>query len=514
MRHSSRRLLLLALVLIGAPAVGALAEKPGWVARDTLVVGRESDSRSLDPVAVDDGESVKVIDNIYETLVSIGPGGRPTPLLATHWAVMDGAHGYTFTIRQNVRFHDGKPMTAAAVAASLKRLIDSDTAPYRAFYRTIKKVMAFDDKVQVWTHVPDGTLLYNLAMFPAAIVSPSAVARYGRQYGRKQAVGTGPFRFRRWDRDKSLVLERNADYWGKKAGVSKLEFRVVAGQDRRLRALAKGQLSLVGAAPPGAVPKGVSRVTSKPGQQISLCYLGMNTQVAPFDNPKFRRAIAHALDKKAIAKLYKGLATPLGQPIPPGVNGHSSGVKGLSFDLKRARKLLLESGVKGRTFTLAHMTNARPYILTPAAVARLIKAQLARIGLVIELAPMGWRRYLGHVQGGNQQLFLLGWTTDNGDADNFLWTFFHSENATRGAALNISFFKSPRMDRLLVLQRREVDPGRRATRIAEAARFAVEQAPIVPLIAARTYVLHHPRLMGVSIGPLHSRNLWQITIRK
>ncbi len=277
--------LFLVIALLLPLALEANAQKPEWVKTNTLVYGRGDDSLSLDPAYVDDGESVKVIETIYETLLRVGAGGRLEPWLATRWSVLDGFHGYVFTIRKNVWFHDGTPMTPAAVAASLNRLLAS-RSPYLTFYQTIKRVSAAGQQVRVETSKPDATLPYNLAMFPASIVSSAAVKRHGRLFGPQVAVGTGPFKLTRWQKDVVVEVARFKGYWGKKARVTRIEFRKVRDDRKRLALLRSGHLSYMD----GLNPRDIKGVMSDPklvlkmserGHETSLLYLAFNTQSPP-----------------------------------------------------------------------------------------------------------------------------------------------------------------------------------------------------------------------------------------
>lgn len=491
-----------------------------WRERDALVYGRGSDSKKLDPIAVDDGESVKVIINVYETLVRVGFDNKLGPCLATEWQPLTGGkHGYDFTIRKGVKYHDGTDLTPETVKQSLERLITFEGAPYGAFYKSIKQVSVIDGRVRVETHEPDATLLLNLAMFPACIVSPAAVNKHGKRFGTKDgaAVGTGPFRFSRWVPDQVVVVERNEAYWGKKAGVSRIEFRTVADNTQRLTLLKNGDLSYMDQPNPQDLKdirsngNLVLKMRDR-GKESSLLYLALNTQQPPFDNVKFRQAIAHALDKETIAGLYHGAAQPAELPVPPGIHGHSKKVLGLEHDLALARKLLAESGVTEREFTLVHMSNPRPYILNPPEVARAIAGSLEKIGLKIKIMPYRWRRYLDLVQKGEHQMCLLGWSTDNGDADNFLSTFYSSKNTKKGSALNVSFFEDKKMDDMLAEARRTVDPARRNEVLERLYRYATQQSNIVPLIYARDMIVHSKFLENVQLHPLQKKFLWPIRI--
>ena len=144
----------------------------------------------------------------------------------------------------------------------------------------------------------------------------------------------------------------------------------------------------------------------------------------------------------------------------------------------------------------------------------MIAANLGKLGITVKLEPLPWRAFLKKVQGGKHQLCLLGWTTDNGDADNFLSTFFDSENTELGSALNVSFFKNATMDRLLTEQRRAIEPKQRRRVLGMIYRHLRTLSPMVPLVTVRDVFAHHPLLEGVTVGPIHHRALWRIRIRK
>jgi peptide/nickel transport system substrate-binding protein len=506
------------LITFRALTTFGCSERSNWTTKDILVYGRGSDSRSLDPIAVDDGESIKVQTSILERLARVDFDGTIQPCLATRWeALGEGRHGLRFHIREGVTFHDGTSLDAQVVVFNLQRLLHSES-PYLQFYGTIDpdKVRAVSGTVEVETTRPDANLLRHLSMFPAAIVSPKAVEKLGEEFG-DRAVGTGPFRFESWEKDQRIVLVRNETYWGDKAGVSRIEFWRIKDNNSRIKKLVNGDLSYID----NPNPQDIETIENHPdldyqmrkaGHEISLLYMAMNTSRPPFDNPLFRRAIAHAIDKKKIASLYQGIANPADQAVPPGIFGHSDTVEGIDLNLEKARQLLEQSGVTRRSFTLAHMANSRPYIRQPHEVARAIRESLRRIGLEIKIKKYPWGTYLPLVQGARHDFCLLGWTTDNGDADNFLSTFYASTSAKVGSALNVSFFKNPKMDALLDRQRNEIDPKKRQQTLDTIYRFAADQSPIVPLVFVSDMIAYHRALKNVRFHPLGEKVLSPIRI--
>lgn len=498
--------------------------------KGVLVYGRGSDSKSLDPADIDDGESVKVVVNVYEPLVQIKyhESGRMVvvPLLAEKWEPLgpdaDGKarHGFKFTLRAGVKFHDGTPLDADAVVYSLKRLVagkaadgaspDARESPYRSYYTSIvgdqvKKVG--DLEVEVPTKEPDAQLLINLAMFPACIVSPTAAQQAGAEFGQKVVVGTGPFIFDKWERNKRIVLKANPEYWDGEPAVKQLHFVEVRDNNSRLQNLKNGDVLYTDNINPQDIPviqedPNLTVMMRPTGREISLLYMSMNTTAKPFDNVKFRQAIALAIDKQKIAGLYYGIATPAELAVPPGIQGYNDMKELTPRDVEKAKQLLAESGVTQKQFTLVHMANPRPYIRQPKEVARAIKDSLAEIGLEITTEAMPWKAYLAKVQNGEHQLALLGWTTDNGDADNFLSTFYSEATAKKGSALNISFFTDSKMELLLQQQKRIVDQAARQKVLNEIYAYAKQQTPLVPLVYCKDMIAFNKAVTNVSLHPL------------
>lgn len=482
-----------------------------------LVFGRGADSKSLDPAAIDDGESVKVVDNLYDTLAKIAfdpQQGRlvTRPHLAEKWEPLpDGKPGLKITLKPNLKFHDGTSCDAAAVVFSLKRLAGADSkSPYKSFYATILvDALAAPSALEVVvpTNVPDAQLLSNLSMFPASIVSPTAVAKHGTGFGTEAAVGTGAFKLKRWERNRRIELEPNPEYFAGAPTVKGLHFVEIADNNARVQALRNGDISVADGLNTQDYEGIQASPTLKlklrdPGREISLLYLAFNTKVAPFDNLKFRQALAHAVDKDKIALLYNGVATRAELAVPPGILGADPAFKGFARDLEKAKALLAESGVTTRALKLALMTNPRPYILQPKEVARAIADAFKDLGLEVTLDEMPWATYLAHVKKGEHQMGLLGWSTDNGDADNFLSTFYDSSNTEVGTASNISFFQDKAMDALLERQRRSVVPDERRAALEETYRYANEQAPLVPIVYVKDSFAHHARVEGVELDPI------------
>jgi ABC-type transport system substrate-binding protein len=325
-----------------------------------LVFLRGGDSRSLDAGDVTDGESSKVIEQVYDTLVRYLPGSTEIePSLATSWSANEDKTVWTFEVRPGVRFHDGAPLDAAAVADSFERqrdpghrfsFEDGSWGNWKALFGFVERVEVGAHPMQVVFRCKEPAppfFLKQLAMFTCSIVSPKALAELGPRI-RIHPVGTGPFRFVSWDTGREVHLARNEAYWDGPPKLANLYFRVAQDATVRSERLMAGQgADLID----NLGPDTIDRLEADPGvvvarrPQSSLCYLAMNTLKPPFDDPRVREAVAYALNKEGLVRIaYRGHAEPATVPVPPGFGGRHDALADRPRDLAKARALLREAG--------------------------------------------------------------------------------------------------------------------------------------------------------------------------
>ncbi len=339
------------------PLIRRVTEAPS----DTLVFLRGADSNSLDPGDVTDGESSKVIEQVFDRLVRYVPGTQDVePALATSWSQSDDHKVWTFQIREGVTFHDGSALDGAAVATTFERMRDPNH-PYHfpdgkwdnwkgSFQRLIGKVEVGSHPMEVvfrCNHAAPSFFLHMLAMFGCSIISPAALEKHGADI-RINPVGTGAFKFVKWDSGREIHLTRNDDYWDGAPKLKDVYFRI--SQDATVRAdrlIAGSGADLIDNLGPDTIPQleqTESVVVSKLPQS-SFCYLSMNCLKPPFDNPKVREAVAYALNKENLIKLaYRGYAKPALVPTLPSFVGFPKDLEDRPHDPEKAKALLREAG--------------------------------------------------------------------------------------------------------------------------------------------------------------------------
>jgi peptide/nickel transport system substrate-binding protein len=406
----------------------------------TLVYGRGADAVGLDPAVVTDGESFRVTRNIYESLLEYKRTSTEIiPGLAERWETSPDGLIWTFALRRNVKFHDGTPFNAAAVVFNFERwmfehhpqhqgVFEYWKSMFGGFPGFVKSVQAVDDfTVEFTLEKPMAPFMANLAMPMFGIASPTAMKQFGDDYF-KNPVGTGPFRFREWRKDDRIVLERHAEYWGEKALLDRVIFRSIVDNSARLLELQAGSIDLMEFLNPDDIPT----VKNDPNLQLLLRpsmnvgYLWWNVEKEPFGKLEVRRAIAHAVNKRAIVeKLFGGIGVPAKNMLPPSLWGYNEAVKDYEYSPAKARDYLAKAGLpNGFTTKLWAMPNPRPYMPQPTKIAEAMQADLRAVGIEAEIVTMDWATYLAKTRDGQQEMYMLGWTGDNGDPDNFLYWFF------------------------------------------------------------------------------------------
>jgi peptide/nickel transport system substrate-binding protein len=436
--------------------------------------------------------------------------------LAEKWEITNGGKEVTLYLRSGIKFHDGTPLNAQAVKATFDRYMNKDTGsptsslvgPYAG--ATVKDnltvTIAFTD--------PNAPVMSNLARELTSILSPTAIEKQGLKYT-DNPVGTGPFRFESWVRGQKITLVRNPDYsWPQKAyytnkGPSyfdRFELRIIPDEETRVLALEKGEIHISNVPPHIAKRlKGNPNVTLLEAKNPGLWYLGMNCKKAPWNNPKLRQAVAHAINRQEIIDNgMEGYASPLYSPTAENVWGHHPGTKQVSPEFSpQAGKALIESlgykmqanGIYAKGTTPLTMTlwtyNFQPYV----RIAEIIQNQLKKIGVLVNINMMEQATLLANTNKGEHDGLLLASFWPDPDV---LYYFFHS---SRLATSNRIHYADKDMDRLLELGRQTVDLERRKGVYAEIQQKIVKEAAWVPLFTPIDIYGVHKSVTGVKRDP-------------
>ncbi|MCY6369776.1 ABC transporter substrate-binding protein [Clostridium ganghwense] len=483
-------------------ADGAKAQK----AEKTLVFAQGADPRGLDPAFVDDGESAKIIANVYEGLLKYKSNSTELePCLATEWKISPDGKEYTFKLRQGVKFHDGTDFNAEAVKFSIDRQLPpkrTEDMPYASFtFGPVDKVEVVDPyTVKILLKEPYTPFLANLAMCLAApIVSPAAVQKYGDKFI-ENPVGTGVFKFVKWDRGQSIVLERNEEYWGEKAKVNKAVFKFTKENSVRASELMAGQVDIIDGVDPNDVAqleKSGLNVLKQPGMNIN--YMAFNCSRPPFDNAKLREAISYAIDREELVKfLYQGYSEVANSQMPSFIPGFNDKVKPYEYNPEKAKAMLKELGKENLEIKMIVYSNPRPYNPVGQKLAEAIQGYLLKVGVKATVEPYTWTEYKEKTKQGEGDIMFYGWTGDNGDPDNFLSLLDSNEIAS---SLNAAKYKNDKVDELLAEARKTPNGEERNKLYKDIQDILAKDAPWLPISSAKSMAAYSSKIKGFTYHP-------------
>ncbi len=516
--------LLLPMIFLSMPAEADSHAKGG-----TFIFGRGGDSVGLDPALEEDGESFKVCDNIYDTLVQYKDGSTEIePGLATSWESSEDGLTWTFYLRKGVTFHDGTPFNAEAVLFSLNRQHD-ETHPFNDIEGSyiywaatgladiVDKITAIDEfTVQIQLKTAYSPFIYTIAITPFSIVSPTAVKKFGDKYT-NNPVGTGPFKFARWDRDDKIVLVANDNYWDGRPKLDRVIFRSIPDNAVRLIELQRGGLHAMEFPNPDDLQQiqddETLELLSQPGTNIG--YLAMNMDKPPLDNLKVRLAINHAINKSDIIKhLYQGLGVPAKNPIPPTMWSYDDTIEDFDYNPKLAKQLLAEAGYpNGFETTLWALPVPRPYIPDGRALAEVLQSELRNVGIQTKIVTYDWGTYLEKTKNGEHDMAMLGWSADLGDPDNFFY-FLLSKSSAEKPAGNIAFYRSDAMQNVLEQARAISDKDKRVSLYQQAQQIFHKDVPWVPLAHAKQILVINKKVKNLKLHPLNWKYFRNVSLER
>ena len=503
---------------ITALTTGMTLEQPRLygIARDQALVlagGESTNPREYDP-ATTHGSGDKLL---FSGLVSFDPQLNLIPELATSWDVSPDGTVYTFHLRPDARFHNGKPVTANDVIYSWDRAADpatnSDTVlTYLGDIAGVKErhagqadaisgLNAIDDHtLQVTIDAPKPYFLQKLT-YPTAFVVDQENVESGSEWYRSPN-GTGPYRLARWDSFKSMLYERNDDYYLEPAKIPYIIMPLYTGDSLRL--YESGDIDVTGiggnSLPRFQDPKEPMHADLRDGVSLCTGMIIFDNQLPPFDDPKVRQAFSLAFDReKYIDIVTQNNALPARGPLPPGLPGYNTALKGLPYDPDRARQLLAESKYGG-------VDQLPPIVYTAGghgsasggSVSALAQMWQQNLGITITVENVEPDKYSDLIHAGQHgQMFSGGWCADYPDPENFADALFHT-----GAQQNQSHYSNPQVDALLEQARTERDVTKRLQLYQQAEQLIVDDAVVLFTTHGLSHVLVKPYIQGYVLTPI------------
>jgi peptide/nickel transport system substrate-binding protein len=456
---------------------------------NVLVVGQVAEPKSLDPQADTAVNDFRILMNLYDGLVRYKDGSLEVePALAKSWTISKDGKTYTFKLRKNVKFHDGTDFNANAVKFNFDRMLDEkhpqhNTGPFPLafFFSAIKQTRVIDEyTVQFELDNPYAPLLSNLAYPTGLIVSPAAVKKHGKDFGR-HPVGTGPFRFAQWESNRLVALERNPEYWQGAPQLQAVVFRPITDANTRVTEMLSGGIDLIVEVPPDNITTFAQNKNFKVFEQTGphLWFLILNMKEGPFKDKRVRQAVNYAINKKALVEnVLQGTATVANGPIPSAFSwAHNDKLKPYPYDPDKARKLIEQAGYKNSKVTF-YVAEGGSGMLDPISMGTAIQADLAKVGLKVKIETYEWNTFLGKVNpglAGKADMAEMAWMTNDPDTLPFL--ALRTDAWPDKGGFNSGYYSNKQVDQLLEDARAETDQSVRAKLYKKMQRIVYDDAP-------------------------------------
>ncbi len=484
------------------------------------------DPYTLDPAVSGEMTSHVYLMQIFSGLVRFGDNLEPAPDIAEGWEVDSGGRTYTFYLRQDVKFHDGRKLTAEDFKYSWERACAPRTgsltaATYLGDIVGVGEVLAGqateisgvrvinDYTLEVTIDAPKSYFLSKLT-YPTAFVVDMAEAEGGGTWWRSPN-GTGPFKLKQWRETEVLILERNELYYGGVAKLNLVVFLLWSGIPMNMYEMGEIDVAGVGS-------NYIEKVTDETGPfyldlrvvpELSFYYIGFNTARPPFDDVNIRRAFSQALDKdKLVSLVYKGTMEPADGILPPGMPGYNEALSGLEYDVEGAKELIAES-------SYGDVSRLPPITITTigrgGAISRELEAVVYQwrenLGVEVTVRQLEPERFLYHLAEEKDEMFSSGWIADYPHPQDFLDILFHS-----GADNNYGEYSNPGVDALLEAAGVEQDSNSSLELYRQAEQILVDDAACIPLSFGRNYVLVKPYVKGYEMNPMGFAKLNEVSL--
>ena len=506
-----------------------------------LIYCSEGSPSFFNPQLASDGPSFDVSAEIYDRLVEFDKEnpGSIKPGLAQSWSVSKDRLIYIFKLRKNVSFHQTpyfKPsrfFNADDVLFSFKRqmkkkhpyhLVNGGAYPYfnsLAMGSLIKDIIKEDiHTVKFILNRKDATFLINLAMEFSSILSKE-YADYLLEIKKPESldfrpIGTGPFIFKQYIKDSVVRLESNLNYFRDPSRLKGIVAAIVPDTSVRFQKLKAGECHIISQPSPLNLlaMKKHPNIKLVGGKRYNIAYLAMNVKKGPFKKQKVRQAVHHALNRSLyIQAIYQGYAEVAKNPYPSNLWSYNEQVKDYEYSIEKARSLLKEAGYeKGFKTTMWTLPIARPYNPNGKKMGELMQADLAKVGIQMELISYDWPTYISRSNKGEHEMIQLGWTSDNGDPDNFLRVLLSCDSVSSG--VNVARWCYPSFDRVIKKALQVISQKTRSRLYKKAQVIFKQQVPWVTLAHTYDYAAMLKKVQGYIHTPFGSKSFYTVYFKE
>ncbi|UCF93650.1 MAG: ABC transporter substrate-binding protein [Desulfobacterales bacterium] len=528
MRKNSLMVVVVGLAMFATLVTNAPAEqiKQGG----SMIVTYKDDISTLDPAIGYDWQNWSMIKALFNGLMDYEAGTyNLEPDLAERFEISPDGKIYTFYLRRDVKFHNGRQLNAEDLKYSIERAVNPKTqSPGQGFFWSIQ---GFDEMVsgqatelsgitvvdpstlRIELSRPDATFLHVMAINFAFAVPREEVEKWGQDFG-KHPVGTGAFSMKEWKLGQRVVYDRNPHYY--KPGLPRLDqivFEVGQEPSVALLRLQRGEVDILG---DGIPPARFLQVKNDPknagliieGGQLHTGYVSLNVRMKPLDNVKVRQAVNMVINKPRICKIINNRAVPANQPLPPAMPGYDKNYRGYPFDPGKAKALLAEAGFPEGFSTELYANNTDPN----PRIAQAIQRDLAEIGIQAEIKTLAQSTVIAAGGEEDQAPMIwsggMAWIADFPDPSNFYGPILGCGGAVKGG-WNWAWYCNKELDAKAAQADSMSDPARAEERNDLWRSIFIElmeDAPWVPIFNEQRFTMRAARLGGpdaIFVDPVH-----------
>ena len=484
-----------------------------------LYLRLSSNPTTLDPALITDVIGGSIAAKLFNGLIRFNENLDIVPDIARSWTLSPDQRTYTFHLRRDVRFSNGRTVTSEDVRYSFERVLTPGTkAPLTWVLDKIEGANAFlagkatsisgirtenDHTLALKLDKPFGPFLSLLAMTTAYIVPREEVNRLGQDFG-THPVGSGPYVLTEWKHSQYLMLTAREDYFESRPRLNGIYYRVIPEDLTAVMEFETGRFDAL------LIPSSEYRryttdpawrglVYGKPG--LNSYYIGLNCTRKPFNDIRMRHAVNLAIDRQHILNtVFERRGVLATGPVPPELWKHSGGPgksEGYGYDQKKAKELIQEAGAQGSTIKIYISTD--PEILD---IVEVVQNYLAQVGITAKITQLDWSAFKHAVNEGEPDAFWLSWWADYPDPENFLFPLFHS--ASVGPGGNRTRCSDPELDRVIETAQRTTDERQRFHLYHQAEDRIIKNAPWVFMWHKADYFVLQPWVKGFKIYPIYS----------
>lgn len=467
-----------------------------------------------DPVSMDyafayDFNTNPAVLTMVESLLRMSPTGQLQPNLASSWKEIDPTT-YVYTLRQDVKFHDGSRMTAADAAASMQRIINPSVGSYLAsFVSNVKSVAATGThELTVKLSTPDALWKYAPATTVGAVVPKAFLDKHGKNVGKPSVgiIGTGPYKFVSWLQQQRVTVKKNEGYWNtaRTPKVAQIDFKILKEESTVIEGMVAGQIdgafNLSGKSLKAL--RNAKRMRIESGPSYFVHFVGLNVTRAPFNDVRVRQALSYAIDKEGVLRsTWGGAGSLCKSPVTPSMwsaetAAYKSAYNALpdfALNLDKAKSLIKQAGAHGASSTLLVST---PHENDEGII---VQAAAKSIGLNIKLQNIPYDQLLSKIanKAHDYDGFLLEWSSDYPDPGGTLFQCFVDGHLT-----DYTHYSDPSVNSALAKSATESNPTKRAKEMIAAQKKVVEDQTWIILFSPTTNMPLATSLGGYAIRPL------------